>query len=203
MVLLWFSSAWNGIIRDNAWSLSFLGETGLTCYLTPDCKTYLMPWNVSTWPYKRVKFLCFCSLFSRLPIHVTFCLNTYSIIKLFSFSFTFGEKFSRTEETLFFTISLPKCKPFVRTTAHTGTKPSSLHVTAQQTWHHPGKVLLPSPPPTLALTHHLPATKPFCSSKTWSSFSLYRLHISSSLFLRLSLRFQLNCQLLSELKTLI
>lgn len=70
-------------------------------------------------------------------------------------------------------------------------------------WHHPGELLLLSPPPTLVLTPHLPATKPFCFSKTWSSFSLYRLHISSSLFLRHSLRFQLNCQLLSELTTLI
>ena len=108
----------------------FLGETSLTCHLTPDCKIYLTPWNVSTWPYKRVKFLCFYSLFSRLPIHVTLCLHTYSRIKFFSFSFTFVERFSRTEEILFFTISLPKCKPFMRTIAHTGTKPSSLHVTA-------------------------------------------------------------------------
>ena len=92
MVLLWFSSVRNGIISDNAWSPSFLGETGLTCHLTPDCKIYLMPWNISTWPYKRVKFLCFCSLFSRLPIHVTFCLNTYSIIKLF-FLFLLGRGF--------------------------------------------------------------------------------------------------------------
>ena len=130
MVLLWFSSVWNGIISDNAWSPSFLGETSLTCHLTPDCKIYLTPWNVSTWPYKRVKFLCFYSLFSRLPIHVTLCLHTYSRIKFFSFSFTFVERFSRTEEILFFTISLPKCKPFMRTIAHTGTKPSSLHVTA-------------------------------------------------------------------------
>ena len=112
MVLLWFSSAWNGIIRDNAWSPSFLGEIGLTCHLTPDCKTYLMPWNVSTWPYKRVKFLCFCSLFSRLPIHVTFCLNTYSIIKLFSFFFYFwGEVFQGWKKLCFSPYLFPSVNP--------------------------------------------------------------------------------------------
>lgn len=121
---------------------------------------------------KESDFSLFCNLFSRLTVHITVGLNSYSIIKLFFFLLLSGRGFLGWKRFCFLPYLFPHLNPS-RGPLHTWEKTlqSPCHSLLDGARSSPADPLL-SPPPTLVLTHHLPATKPFCSSRTLSSFSL-------------------------------